>query len=110
MIANPGMLRHRVDILKPGSALNDRGQPQADDVVMRSVPCAIEVLSGREAEIARQLLPQATTRVSMRGPIKDLTATCVLVEKPANRLHHVGFIEDQSRVGHLYRCLCVQEA
>ncbi len=105
-----GPMRHCVDVFAPGTALDDRGQPQADGVVMRSVPCAIEVLSGREAEIARQLLPTASTRISMRGPIAGLTARCVLVEKPGNQLHHVGFVEDQSRVGSLYRCLCEQEA
>ena len=105
-----GAFRHYVDVFAPGTTLDDRGQPQADGIVMRSVPCAIEVLSGREAEIARQLLPQASTRISMRGPIAGLTASCVLVEKGNGLLHHVGFVEDQSRVGVLYRCLCEQEA
>jgi hypothetical protein len=102
--------RHYVDIVAPGTALDDRGQPQADGMVMRSVPAAIEVLSGREAEIARQLLPTASTRISMRGPIKGLTAHCILIEKGNGFKHHVGFVEDQSRVGVLYRCLCEQEA
>jgi head-tail adaptor len=105
-----GAFRHYVDVFAPGTALDDRGQPMADGIVMRSVPCAIEVLSGREAEIARQLLPSASTRISMRGPIKGLTAQCILVEKPHGQKHHVGFVEDQSRTGVLYRCLCEQEA
>ncbi len=105
-----GPMRHRVDILKPGASLDDRGQPQANDVLFNSVPCAIEVLSGREAEIARQLLPSASTRVSMRGPLKGLTARCILLERPDGQQHHVGFVEDQSRTGVLYRCLCEQEA
>lgn len=100
--------RHRVDIIGPGGATTDRGQVQDEHIVMRSVPCAIEVLSGREGEIARQLLPSASTRISMRGPIPGLTAGCVLWE--GTRPHHVGFVEDQSRVGVLYRCLCEQEA
>lgn len=102
--------RHYVDIVGPGGAQTDRGQIQDEHVVMRSVPCAIEFLSGREAEIARQLLPQASTRITMRGPIPKLTSGCVIIEKANGSKHHVGFVQDDSRVGREYKCLCEQEA
>lgn len=109
MIANPGTLRHYVDVIGPDGVETDRGQVQGDRTLMRNVPCSIEVLSGREAEIANQRLPQASTRITMRGPIPGLSAGCVLVEKPHSRKHHVGFVEDPTRIGREYRCLCTEE-
>lgn len=101
-------MSHRVDIVGPGGALTSRGQTQAEQYVMRNVPAAIEFLSGREAEVARQLLPTASTRITMRGPIPGLTASCVIVEKANGAKHHVGFVQDDSRVGREYKCLCEQ--
>ena len=102
--------RHRVDVVGPGGAQTDRGQTQSDNTLMRNVPCAIEFLSGREAEVARMLLPTASTRITMRGPIPGLTASCVLIEKANGQKHHVGFVQDDSRIGREYKCLCEQEA
>jgi SPP1 family predicted phage head-tail adaptor len=49
------------------SSTGDRGQPVGSWVTTyTNVPCGIEELSGRQLELARQLVASATHRVSLR--------------------------------------------
>jgi hypothetical protein len=107
-------LRHYVDVIGPADVTDSRGQNQSDKPLMSAVPCSIEILNGREAEIARQLLPQATMKVTMRGPIPGLGSRCKLQEYPiANGVpratHHVGYVQDPLRTGRVLVCLCTEE-
>ena len=62
-----GAMRHVVDVYKNSApSLDSDGQQIPNSVVLRAnVPCAIEILSGRELESARKQVAEATTRVSL---------------------------------------------
>ncbi len=106
--------RHLVDIEGPPGNLDERGSPVDARVLMRRVPCAIKLLSGREAEVARMRLPSATAMISLHGPIAGLDAGCVLLEHPIvdkvpKARWHVGFVDDPTRVGKDLHLLCEGE-
>lgn len=106
-----GAFRHFVDIIGPVSNTDDRGTPQGEPpVLMRSVPCAITHLSGREGEIARQVVATATHQVDMYGPIIGLTTRCKLREiGNAKRIMEIGDIADPLRTGHKLTLLVTEE-
>jgi hypothetical protein len=108
--------QHHVDAFGPPTTLDGRGQPQgARAVIMRNIPAAIQMLSGREAEIAHTKYPEATLRVSVLGPIVGLKPTCYFLQHPyteadhKNRKIHIGYIDDPQRNGHELHCLCTEE-
>lgn len=103
--------RHFVDVVEPANSLGDRGENIGDRLLMQSVQCSIEILSGREAEIARTRFPSASAKISMHGPIAGLGSQCVLLEHPIvngvpRAKWHVGFVDDPSRIGRELHCLC----
>lgn len=106
-------MRHFVDIFAPSVNLDSRGQARgAPAVVMQDVPCEIETLAGREAEIARQLVPTASLRVKMFGPILGLDTRCYMKEHPitaASKPIHVGHVNDVHRNGRELHLLCTEE-
>lgn len=58
--------RHAVTILRPSTTVDSRGQLSGSaTTVVSDVPCSIEQLSGRELELARQRMANATLRVRM---------------------------------------------
>lgn len=64
-----GLLRHRVALqtLSGTTALDSRGRSQKSwTLVEDRLPAAIEQLTGREGELARQQYPTATHLVRMR--------------------------------------------
>ena len=63
-----GKKRKRVNIRSlQGTGKGVRGQASATWTIFKNdVPCSITPLSGRELEIARQLVPTATHRVEMQ--------------------------------------------
>jgi head-tail adaptor len=108
--------RHWVDAFAPPSTLSSRGQAQGAPVLlMRDIPAAIENLSGREVEVARRLMPEATLRVSIHGPIEGLSPKCYFLQHPyttadhKNRKIQIGHIDDPKRNGFDLHCLCTEE-
>lgn len=69
-------LRHVVNVMRPTTALDERGQLQgSDETITASWPCSIEVLSGSKAQTERMTIPTATHRVmgwkNPNKPLKD---------------------------------------
>src|SRR3990167_1441101 len=57
--------RHAVTIKRPSTALGTRGQRDGDPIIVAAdVPCSIEPLSGRELELARHQVADATQLVT----------------------------------------------
>ncbi len=106
---------HYVDILRPPEGTDSRGQPLKELVpIMRDVPCSIETLSGREAEVAHRLSGTATHQVEMRGPIIGLNVQCKLGELPKNGAGEykstlaIGHVNDVTRTGREYTLLVTE--
>ena len=56
--------RHSVNIKRPSTTVGDRGQITGNPTtVAADVPCSIEPLGGRELELAKQIVANATQRV-----------------------------------------------
>lgn len=106
---------HRVDILRQSEGTDSRGQPlDAWEVVMPNVPCSIEPISGREAEVAHRLVATATHQVECRGPIAGLSPACRLGEHPKDgagkyKSHlAIGHVADPTRTGREYTLLVTE--
>lgn len=72
-----GAKRHRVDIMRPASGEDSRGQRAGQPTtLLASVPAEIVTLTGRELEQARQTYAAATFQVELYGdptiPIREL--------------------------------------
>lgn len=116
---NRANMRHYVDILDPTSSTGSRGEAiPGTRVLMSEVPCSITPLSGREGEIARQIVAQATHTVELRGPIAGLSTKSSLREignmrqaatGPVARIMHIGNIDDPLRTGHELTLLVTEE-
>lgn len=65
---NPGSLRHRIEILKTGTARNDFGEIISTDTVVATVSASITGMSGKEYSDteAGQTVTQMTHRIYMR--------------------------------------------
>jgi head-tail adaptor len=101
-----GELRHRVDVLRPPTSLDDRGQPRGqEEVVLRQVPCGIETLNGREAEQARTNYAEATHRVRMYGDPSKPIKTKDYLQFGTRRLE-IGFIDDELQNGIKLTLIC----
>jgi hypothetical protein len=62
------MRRHIVNVMRPTSNLDDRGQRQGnDETIIKEWPCKIETLSGNKAQIERMAIPTATHTVTGWG-------------------------------------------
>lgn len=108
-------MRFFVDVLLPPPTTGSRGERQgADTVLMENVPCSIESISGREAEVAHQLVASATHTVEMRGPIPGLTPVCKLGEHPKDTagkyksMLDIGHVADPTRTGREYKLLVTE--
>lgn len=105
--------RHWVDAFEPPKTLGSRGQRQGHGKrLMRNIPASIETLSGREAEVARQIVPQATLMVKIHGPIPGLAAKCYFLQHPitdASKPIHIGYVNDVHRNGRDLHCTCTEE-
>ena len=101
-------MRHRVTVMRPTGAQEEHGalegQPQT---LIADVPCSITFLTGREAEVARQLVPSATHRVEMYGdPAKPLQYADWL--KMGSKRFEVASINDKKLNGIELELLCVE--
>ena len=100
-----GPLRHRVDIKLPSDTKDSRGQRTGDPVVKASrVQCSIETLNGRELEIARQVVSNATLRVRMRYPGFDLTTKHFLTF--GTRQLNIGHVNNVDQIGREFILTC----
>lgn len=115
---NISSMLHVVDVLEPVEALDSRGQlAGSPKVYMRNVPCSIKPLSGREAEIARQLVPLATLQVEMWGePSLPIDERMKLRQHGGKKradgtdlLIEVQFVNDLKRNGCELQLLCTEE-
>ena len=107
--------RHFVDVLRQSEGTDSRGQPNTGyTVVMANVPCSIEPISGREAEVAHRLVATATHQVEMRGPIDGLTPNLRLGEHPKSGAGEykshlaIGHVADPTRTGREYTLLVTE--
>ena len=105
-----GALDQRVNVHRPTSALDSRGQANNDTVYWRDVPCSIETLSGQEQIVARQLLATATYKIAMYGnPEKRLETTDRLewgMKDGKPRLLEIGQIRDLNQNGVQLELIC----
>ena len=101
-------MRHSADIYEPLTALDDRGQEQADIPYRPGVLCSIEPLNSRELEAARQIYATATHKVLLYGdPNKPLTHKHYLLHR--GRKLKIGSIRDLNQNGERYELLCEEK-
>ena len=96
-------MRHRVELQNrqatdPDSRGNITGDWETTDVM----PAEIVALSGREAEIARQLVADATHRVRVRADQRITPKSRFVFE---GRNLYVGHVERVAEVNHWMKCL-----
>lgn len=103
-------MRHAADIYRaPTGAYASRGELiGTGQLVASGVPCSIETLSGREAEIARSTYSLATHQIELFGdPAWLPLETCKLVV--GQEVYHVGHVNDLEKRGVEFVLLCGQE-
>ena len=105
-------MRHVVNVMRPTLAVGSRGEAEGQDQqVLKEVPCSIETLSGREAELARSVYPDATYKVEMYAdPRNPVTAVMYLTGGTlGTRRLNVGFVNDRDLKGVQYELLCGED-
>jgi hypothetical protein len=108
MIRRGGALRHFANVLRRPETLDDRGHlVGGDTTIAESIPVSVLPLSGREGELARQVIENAEFAVECRGPCVAAVSD-VIVINGALRLA-VGYVEDVDQNGLHYRLLCSRE-
>ena len=100
--------RHAVNIKRPSLTVGDRGQITGNPTtVAEDVPCPIEPLSGRELELAKQIVSNATQRVTFYvGDDWNLTTKDYLVF--GTRQLNIGHISYADEVEFEAVCLCAE--
>lgn len=79
--------------------MGDLGQPTGPpELIARGVQCAIEALSGRELENARQQMANASYRVKLR-PGLPLTPSHYLVNGHGGQRLNIGFVDNDTAPG-----------
>lgn len=101
--------RHFGTIKRPSTTKGVKGQRTGNDtIVLRDVPCSIETLSGRELEIARQTVADATHRVRIwADPDNPIATTDYLVF--GSRTLRIGHYDDPEQQGLEWVLLCSEE-
>ena len=65
-----GTRKHYMTLMRPATVTDDHGGAKGlDDVIAKDVPCSLETLGGREAELARQNFATASAKVGCIGPL-----------------------------------------
>lgn len=103
-----GALRHRVAIKLPSTAVGDYGQRTGTDTTVAVVWAAIETLTGREAEQARQLYASATLRVTLRYR-SDLALTTKHYLTFGTRTIHIAHIDQRDQRKDTWVLLCGED-
>ena len=108
--------RHSVDIMRPpaiaDAAYDARGQLSGSaKVVAKDVPCSIDQLQGRELELARQNMAQASLRIRLFGdPEWNLTTGDYLLRESDSTRIDIGHIRDPNETDLEYTLTCSEEA
>lgn len=106
--------RHVVTIKRPASSgtpnLGPRGQVIGNDkTIAENVPCSIENLSGRELELARQVVSDATKRVRLfDDPDWGLNSKDYLIF--GSRRLNIGYVDHPEEVQVEAFLLCKEAA
>jgi SPP1 family predicted phage head-tail adaptor len=100
--------RHRVDIYLQSTTQDSRGHRTGDDTLkVQMVPAEIITLSGRQLEIARQTVSNATHRVKMRYPGLDLTTQHYL--QFGTLKLHIGHVDDSEQINREFTLICGED-
>lgn len=82
--------KHRVDIMTPATAMDDRGQEVGQDAVyLAGIPCSIDPINTRELDAARQIYAAATYKVKLYGDPK----------KPISHRHYLNWMGRRLEIG-----------
>lgn len=96
-------LRHRVALqARVETATDGRGHPEYQwATIEENVPCRIVKLSGREAEIARQLVPQSTHSIELRFDkrVTEQMRFMWEVDCQPTRYFYIGDLDNPDEVG-----------
>jgi len=102
--------RHSVTILRPSLTLGSRGQVDGSPTIIASdVPCAIEPLAGRELELARHQVADATQRVTFFDDPSWCLSTRDYLEFGSRRFN-IGHISRRDEVELEAVLLCAEDA
>lgn len=102
-----GDLRHRLTVQEPPTERDKRGRRDKDAAWSQvgKLWGNVKTLSGDEREIARQLVAQATHRVTVRRPRQySLESTHRFLFR--GRVFSIGFIDDVDELGAELVCIC----
>lgn len=104
-----GAMRHLVTLQQRDETQvpNSRGHIEPNWVnVLADIPAEVMKLSGRDAELARQMNADCTHRVRIRhrpGVVEQMRF------KFGERFLYIGDIDDTHESGHWLRCLCSEK-
>jgi hypothetical protein len=97
-----GRFRHVTDIYKPSLSTDSFGANDGAPIAVRSsVPCSIDTLNGREAELARSVFVDASHKVELYAdPIRPIDESCYLTGGTlGKRRLNIGFVNDPQMTG-----------
>lgn len=102
-----GKLRHRITIQSQGTNLdNEFGLAASSWTDERTVAAEVRTLAGRELEIARQRVAEASLIVTIRHVVGLTTQKRF---KFKDRILHIGFVGDEEERGRFLKVLCTEE-
>ncbi len=103
-----GAMRQRVDVKRPNTSIDSRGQIDGADVSLTAGwPCEIRTLTGVELQSARQTYPTATHVV--RGIYRKASPITVrhYLQWGSRRLN-IGHVNDMANNATLVELLCAE--
>ncbi len=102
-----GRLRHRVEIEKPSTERNSFGRQKKDSADWTSEGFAsaeIKTLTGREGEVAQQLVAEASHRITVRVQ-RGFTLTTAHRFVFRSRYFDIGHVDNVDEVNSIWVCL-----
>jgi len=97
-----GRYRHIADIYRPATSTDSFGANDGAPQKVRScVPCSIDTLNGREAELARSVFVDASHKVELyNDPVRPIDEQCYLTGGTlGTRRLNIGFVNDPAMTG-----------
>lgn len=97
-----GRFRHIADIYRAASSTDSFGANDGAPQKVRScVPCSIDTLNGREAELARSVFVDASHKVELYAdPVRPIDESCYLTGGTlGKRRLNIGFVNDPQMIG-----------
>lgn len=100
--------RHICNLVQAPTGVDTHGLPSGSDTpILANIPCQIESLSGRQAELAHQLYPSASKRIEcVLSPDVTINTNMAFVEVATSKRFEIGYVEDEERNGYSISCLC----